>query len=175
MTVEEAIRTALKYENKVRDVYRKAAQETKSPKGRKIMEILADEEQGHVDYLDRKLKEWLMNGRISLDLLPSDIPSPERIEAGVKKLQGQVSAPLGHLVDQESDVAMLERAVEAERETSSFYERMAGELTDDAQKMFSRFLEIEHGHLAIVQAELDSVSGMSYWFGIPEFNLEIEG
>ena len=33
-------------------------------------------------------------------------------------------------------------------------------------------LEIEEGHVAIVQAELDSLQGMGFWFDMQEFNLE---
>ncbi len=33
---------------------------------------------------------------------------------------------------------------------------------------------IEDGHLAIVQAQLDSVQGMGFWFDIAEFRLEAE-
>ncbi len=42
------------------------------------------------------------------------------------------------------------------------------------QVLFSKFLEIEDGHLAIVQAQLDSVQGMGFWFDIAEFRLEAE-
>jgi hypothetical protein len=35
-------------------------------------------------------------------------------------------------------------------------------------------LEIEEGHVSIVQAELDSVQGLGYWFDVPEFALESE-
>jgi hypothetical protein len=35
-------------------------------------------------------------------------------------------------------------------------------------------LEIEDGHLAIVQAQLDSVQGMGFWFDVAEFRLETE-
>jgi hypothetical protein len=38
--------------------------------------------------------------------------------------------------------------------------------------MFQRFPEIEDGHNAIVQAELDSVQGLGYWFDVEEFKLE---
>jgi hypothetical protein len=38
--------------------------------------------------------------------------------------------------------------------------------------LFQRFVEIEQGHLAIVQAEIDSVSGLGFWFDMREFDLE---
>jgi hypothetical protein len=50
-------------------------------------------------------------------------------------------------------------------------EREARRLEDGARRAF---LEIEDGHLAIVQAQLDSVQGMGFWFDIAEFRLEME-
>ena len=66
---------------------------------------------------------------------------------------------------------MLEKALEVEQETSDFYKRMVLELPEEGQELFMRFVEIEEGHKAIVQAEIDSVIGLGYWFDMPEFNL----
>ena len=66
---------------------------------------------------------------------------------------------------------MLEKALEVEYETSDFYKRMVLELPVEGQELFVRFVEIEEGHKAIVQAEIDSVTGLGYWFDMPEFNL----
>jgi hypothetical protein len=41
------------------------------------------------------------------------------------------------------------------------------------QNLFSRFLEIEDGHAAIVQAEMDSVNQSGFWFDLKEFDLEV--
>ena len=46
------------------------------------------------------------------------------------------------------------------------------ELPAEAQALFQRFVEIEQGHQAIVRAEIDSVSGLGFWFDMQEFNLE---
>jgi peptide deformylase len=40
--------------------------------------------------------------------------------------------------------------------------------------MFARFLEIEEGHARIVQAEIDTLTGMGFWFDVQEFRLEAE-
>ncbi len=49
---------------------------------------------------------------------------------------------------------------------------MVAELDGPGQQMFARFLEIEQGHRTIVQAQLDAVSGLGYWFDIQEFRFE---
>jgi hypothetical protein len=45
-------------------------------------------------------------------------------------------------------------------------------LPPEGRPLFERFVEIENGHLAIVQAEMDVVSGLGYWFDMREFNIE---
>jgi hypothetical protein len=49
---------------------------------------------------------------------------------------------------------------------------MVRELPPEGQSLFSRFLEIEDGHGAIVQAEIDNVKQMGFWFDLKEFDLE---
>jgi hypothetical protein len=45
-------------------------------------------------------------------------------------------------------------------------------LPPEGQELFRRFVEIEEGHVAIVQAEMDLVSGTGFWFDTAEFSLE---
>jgi hypothetical protein len=46
-------------------------------------------------------------------------------------------------------------------------------LDSEGQQLFERFVEIEEGHKAIVQAEIDCLSGSGFWFDTPEFSLEL--
>ncbi len=71
-----------------------------------------------------------------------------------------------------SEIQYLQRAFEVEKETSGFYQQMVSELSGEDQQLFERFLKIEEGHLAIVQAEMDAVQGNGFWFDMQEFNLE---
>ena len=59
-----------------------------------------------------------------------------------------------------------------EIETSNFYKTMVEEMSHAAKEMFSRFLEIEQSHIAVVQAALDYVSKTGYWFDFKEFDME---
>jgi hypothetical protein len=49
---------------------------------------------------------------------------------------------------------------------------MVSEMAEEWRPLFARFLEIEEGHVAIVEAEIDAVSGAGFWFGIQEFDVE---
>ena len=167
MNIEEAIQTALQYERRVVRVYEEAARGSLDPAGRKIFGALVKEEEQHVAYLLCKLEEWKKTGRVTETSLSTVVPSRARIEEGIRKLQGQVArkAP-------ESEMRLLKRALDTEIETSAFYIRVVNELPPEEGRPFERFIEIEQGHEAIVQAEMNAVAGNGYWFDIPEINLE---
>lgn len=168
MTVEEAIKTAIEYETKVRGVYAKAVEQTADPVGKRILGVLANEEQHHLDYLRSRLEQWKSTGKVTAEGLQTAIPSAKMIEAGVSKLETQMAGQ-GRGI---AELQILKKALEVELETTNFYKKMVRELPAEGQELFARFVEIEDGHLAIVQAELDYASGTGFWFDFMEFNLE---
>ena len=169
MSLEEAIKTAIEYEKKVRDTYLGAVGAVQDSTGKKAMEILAEEEQAHVDYLAAKFVEWKQTGNITAEELETAIPPVDVIAREIERLKAAVSEKK---TAASTDVEVLKRAYEVEKETSGFYRRMVSELPESDRPLFERFLEIEEGHLAIVQAELDAVEGNGFWFDIAEFDLE---
>ena len=166
MTLEEAIKTAIEYEIKVRDAYLGNLNAIKDPTGRRVFLVLGNEEQGHVDYLEARLAEWKATGQVSAKELDTVVPASEAIAAGMKRL-GE------HLVkrDSGSEKQMLEKALAMEEETSEFYRRMVAELAEGGE-LFKRFVEIEEGHVAIVQVELDYLNQSGMFFDFQEFNME---
>ena len=74
-------------------------------------------------------------------------------------------------VDQ-AEIDALKEALELERKTSAFYAELVAGLEPKYRGLFERFLEIENGHLAIVQAEIDALAGHGHWFDFMEFSLE---
>ena len=169
MTIEEAIKTALSYENQVHDTYADAAKQVKDATARKVFEVMAKEEQGHITYLESRLGEWQRTGHVTAEKLGTVLPSREKIEAGAKRLHERIAVKRESATE---ELGLLQQALELEGETSAFYQRMVAELPLEGQQLFQRFLEIEDGHAAIVQAEIDSVTGLGYWFDVREFSLE---
>jgi rubrerythrin len=170
MTVAEAIKTGLLYEKKVHATYLAAERRAEDPIARKVFATLAEEEQGHINYLESRLFEWQKDGRLAGETLRTVLPAAGRIRAGLKRLRSQVAQRKGsHAAELES----LRQALAAEEETSAFYRQMVRELPPAGQELFARFLEIEDGHAAVVQAEIDSVNQMGFWFDLKEFDLEL--
>jgi rubrerythrin len=167
MTIDEAIKTALQYEGRVCAIYHDAAERSQDPIGKKIFKTLNEEETGHVRYLLEKLKEWERAGKVNATNLSTAMQITEKIKAATLGLQGKVALPMP-----EAEIELLRRALDIEVETSEFYQKMVRELPAEETALFERFVEIEEGHKAIVQAEIDYVTRMGFWFDIAEFRLE---
>jgi len=167
MTIEEAIKTAIEFETKVRDVYHSAMEDTDDPIGKRIFRVLAGEEQNHLNYLQSKLSEWEGTGTITTERLETTISPVESIREGISKLEDRMADK-----DRGGELKMLTKALDVEVKTSNFYKEMVRELPAEGQQLFSDFVKIEEGHLAIVRAEIDSLSRTGYWFDFKEFDME---
>ncbi len=167
MTIEEAIKTAIEFETQVRDVYHSAMEDTTDRVGKRIFRVLADEEQGHLDYLQGRLDEWKRTGTITTERLVTTIPSEEAIREGISKLKDRMADE-----DRGGELKMLTKAFDVEVKTSNFYKRMVRDLPAEGQQLFSDFVKIEEGHLAIVRAEIDYLTRTGYWFDFKEFDME---
>jgi len=168
MNLHEALKTALSREIQIRDHYAQGAKAIQDPKGRRVFETLAKEEQGHVDYLEHRLWELEKSGKVESPALETILPSRERLAKSVSAMDK--TAPSQVAVKAELD--LVKAALELEQQTSAMYRDLVAKLPEADRKMFDRFLDIENGHVAIVQAELDSLSGLGYWFDVQEFSLE---
>jgi rubrerythrin len=169
MTIEDAIKTALDFENKVHALYEKAAHDAHDATAKKVFTVLAQEEQGHVAYLESRLAEWQKDGHISSEKVRTVLPSAERVKSATARLRKQIDNPTG---SHDAELASLQQALQAEDQTSAFYLKMVRELPAQGQELFSRFLAIEEGHAAVVQAQIDNVKQMGFWFDMKEFDLE---
>lgn len=168
MDIKEALSISIGYEHKVRDHYRSGAAQILDEQGKKVFEILAREEQGHVAYLESRLGEWSATGKIEDAELPAILPVLDWIE----KARARVSGAPARALAVASELDLLKVALELERQTSSFYRGLVDTLPSQHRELFARFLAIEEGHLAIVQAEIDALAGHGHWFDIMEFKLE---
>jgi rubrerythrin len=170
VNLEQAIKTALEYEGRVHKTYLEASRVATHDAAQRVFRTLCDEEKRHLVYLHDRLSEWQKDGRVTVAELGTTIPSRAAIAEAVTRLKAKVpgTPPARHDVELEA----LKQALAAEVETANFYKEMVRTLDADGRRLFERFVEIEEGHQAIVQAELDCVSGMGFWFDTPEFQLE---
>ena len=167
MNIEEAIKTAIEYEIRIRDVYREASAAVDDDAGKRIFDTLGDDEQRHIDYLEYKLDQFQKTGAIDTDRLESAIPDSNSIAREAEKIKSLTEKEFLGIKQQ-----MLSKALNVEIETSKFYQKMVGELPAEARPLFERFLEIENNHIKAVEFELDYMSKTGYWFDFKEFDME---
>jgi rubrerythrin len=170
MNLGEAIKTALEYETGVYQLYFDALGTIEDPIAKKILGTLCHEEKYHVAYLSHCLNEWERIGKLNALELKTAIPAKPAIDQSLHDLQRTMKPDPTF----RPELDLLHKALEAEVKTSNFYKEMVKTLDGEGQKLFKRFVEIEEGHEALVQAEIDSVSQMGFWFDTPEFRLEVE-
>ena len=168
MDLENAVKKAMEMEIQIRDIYTEALDACPEETGRRFFAMMRDDEQYHHDYLEKRLKELSDTGRIQYrDDIRLSIPSEQEIAACVQKAHESMAVEDRGVVQQ-----MLSNALRVEVLTSEFYDKTVSETQGPAKQMFGRFLEIENGHIAAVQAELDYVMGTGYWFDFKEFDME---
>ncbi len=168
MDLKEALTTAIGYETKVQEHYAKGADEILDPRGKKVFATLAKEELGHLAYLESRLAEWHKDGKVSTPELATILPSMDWIEEARARAARAPEATIAV----KGELELLKVALDLERQTSGFYRQLVATLPPSERGLFARFLEIEQGHLAIVQAEIDALAGHGSWFDVMEFRLE---
>lgn len=171
MTIEEAVRMAIEYETKVRDFYADSAKRAADVVGKRVLQVLADEEKQHVDHLRSLLEDLQRTGQLSHRTLSTVVPSEQTIMDGIRKLKPHM-AHQEHGPNVAGELDLLQKALQVEIETGNFYRKMVEETGEDGRPVFARFLEIEQGHQAIVQAEMDHLAGTGFWFDFREFDQE---
>jgi rubrerythrin len=171
MKLVDAIKVALEYEAGVHKIYLQAMDQTTNNEAKRIFKVLCDEEMYHLKYLQAHLNELQKTGKIKATKLGTSIPAREAINKSLQDLRKTVKP---RPTKQIPELELLKKALDAEMKAGSFYKKMVDELDEEGQKLFKRFAEIEEGHAAIVQAEIDSISNLGIWFDTHEFRLEME-
>ena len=169
LTLDQAIQIAIEYETRVRDLYKEATAGATEEVGKKLFGIMADEEQGHLDYLVSRFDEWERTGKIASADLATLLPPEEVLARGKDNLQKQVDDR-----DWSTELQFLQQALKLESETGAFYKKVVAELDLEGRQMFQQFLRIEDAHYDVVQAEIDSLTKTGFWFDFMEFSLEAE-
>jgi len=167
MNIETALKTAMEMELKIREIYVQAFENCSDDAGRRFFAMMRDDEQYHYDYLENRLQEVGDSGGIQYRDIKMNIPSPQQVESCIQDVQKAMTVEDRGMIQQ-----MLSNALKGEVLTSEFYEKMVLDSDGPSKRMFARFLEIENGHIAAVQAELDYVMSTGYWFDFKEFDME---
>lgn len=161
--------TALKYEERVRDLYYTAVETIDDARGKAIFKSLGDDEQSHVDFLNYSLEQLQENKEIDVQKLQTAIPALDLINDNIEKMKAEIPEQmLGNIK------TVLNNALDLEKETSNFYRDARDKAEGPIKEILTTFLEIEERHVDVVQIEIDHASSSGMWFNFMEVDLEVE-
>lgn len=142
----EILGTALELERKGFKFYTEAERKTENKTGKRMFAQLAKEEEEHI----KDIKNMFRN------LYPQrgdrDIPL---FDVNISEYSGEAEA--------------LKIAIDMEKKSIEFYTEWA---KGNLGSLFKELVEIEKGHLELLEAELDYVQRTGYWFDYFESSLE---
>jgi len=169
MESSEIFITALKYEEKIRDLYLSAVDIVDDDRGKRLFKALADDEQSHIDFLNYSLDILKEQGDIDAGKLQTPIPSEELIRSNIEEMKAKI--PEKMLGDVKR---VLNSALQMELETSAYYKDASEKSEGKIKEILEKFVEIEDRHVNVVQVELDYASKSGHWFDFMEASMEVE-
>lgn len=148
-TLQEAICLAIKTEKESMDFYRKAASVAKNERAKKVLDMLANEEVGHLKAFFDHYKGSEFGDLTSYINSPVDTKNPTYAKL--------VKAISEDMIEQKA----LELALIEEKECIGQYTQLAQGVVDPAVKaVFERVLKETRGHYALIESEYAHIMGM---------------
>lgn len=177
--MEEVLRVAIATEWEGYGFYRALAKRTASQLGKAMFHRLAEEEVEHVRileevscafkdgcvYMDYETALEYIECDADLDAVDEEVactPTAPIFKRGVERAESL------------NDIEALRVAAENEVVAVTHYRRAAETApNEEAKEFFSRMVDIESGHLKLLEAEADYYSANGFYFDMREFSLEM--
>jgi len=135
----EVLKTAILLERRGKAFYTQAARQTESKSAKKIFEMMAEEEDAHIDFLTRQFKSY----RDNHEFLKND-PPPEEDETVVEILSEKIKNEINAAG---FEAAAISAAIDFENRAIEVYSRRAEEATDPNEKdAYKMLADWERGH-----------------------------
>jgi rubrerythrin len=148
-SLQEAIGLAIKTEKDSMDFYRRAASVTKNERAKKVLEMLANEEIGHLKAFFDHYKGTEFGDLASYINSPVDTKNPTYV-----KLEKAINENL-------HEQKALELALFEEKECIGQYTQLAQGVVDPAVRtVFERVVKETKGHYDLIESEYAHIMGM---------------
>lgn len=164
--VLEIVKTAIQMEKEGYQFYMENADKISDPNGKAMFKQLAKDELDHQKLFEteydslEKTGKWKKSEKLSEPVFPKSQIFPSRQQ--VEKIR-----------EKPNELKALKIGMELERKSQEFYSNEAKRTEDpDEGATLNHLAEIERGHLAILEAERDSLRNTGYWFDFKEISLE---
>ena len=148
-TLQEALALAIRAEKDSMDFYRKAASVAKNERARKVLELLANEEVGHLKSFFDHYKGTEFGDLKSYIDSPADEKNPTYV-----KLMKAINEDI---IEQKA----MELALIEEKECIGQYTQLAQGVVDPAVRaIFQRVVKETQGHYDLIESEYAHIMGM---------------
>ncbi len=148
-SLQEAISLAIKAEKDSMDFYRRAASATRNERAKKVLEMLANEEVGHLKAFFDHYKGSEFGDVVSYINSPVDTKNPTYMK--LEKAIGE------DMIEQKA----MELALFEEKECIGQYTQLAQGVVDPAVKaVFERVVKETQRHYALIESEYAHLMGM---------------
>ena len=152
----DAIKNALMVEIKGQQLYSHAATQTQDPSAKVLFEMLANDEEQHVNILKKQYDSLLKDGKFDLESV-----HPAEVDHGSQDI---VSDEFKKTIKRgDFEMAVIGIGCDLEAKAIAFYEKNAAESEDPQLKqLFTWLVEWEEGHLDQLK-ELENRYQDAYW------------
>ena len=162
----KALKTAIEVEDNGLVTFLKFARRTKDITGKNMFIRLAMDELEHRQILEKQLNKILEGGTWEAVEVPTS--EIEQLRPAIREKQQRTRGESGL-----AEMDALNTALDLEKKAAAFFREKAEIIEEpEAKDLFVRLAEWEDAHYEIIQAELDSIKGTGFWFGIPEFQMD---
>ena len=135
----EVLKTAILLERRGKAFYTQAARNSESKSAKQIFEMMAEEEDAHIDFLTRQFKNYHEHH----EFLKSD-PPPEEDDTVVEILSEKIKKEINAA---SFEAAAISAAIDFENRAIDIYSTRAEEATDPNEKeMYQMLADWEKGH-----------------------------
>mgnify|MGYP006302371121 FL=1 len=147
MDVKEALQSSMKAEIEGRELYKTAAEKTGDKKATEIFNMLADEEQSHLNSLVQMAKDYEEGKEITMP----DLPQPKTFEDAespifTREFKDKVA---------DFDMSALSIGIKLELESEKIYRDYAKEADQKALKdLFNHLADWERGHYDYLKKQI---------------------
>lgn len=148
-TLQEAISLAIKAEKDSMDFYRRAASVARNERAKKVLDLLANEEVGHLKAFFDHYKGSEFGDLTSYINSPADTKNPAYM-----KLEKAI-------IEDMAEQRALELALVEEMDCIGQYTQLAQGVVDPAvRSVFERVVKETQGHYALIESEYAHIMGM---------------
>jgi rubrerythrin len=151
------LKNAILLEKRGQAFYQKVAQQTKSSAVKRFFDMLANEEENHIQTLAEQFKTYQSQRKFDPQLFGSGRPSDIASEVLSQEIRAEISAA-------DYEAAAISAAMAMEKSAIKLYSNRADEATDPAEKKLYQWLaDWETRHLGFL-ADIDRELTENIWY-----------